>query len=547
MIFQVLDNNKKVYNAEFKDNRIVIPHNQISKDIEYIDIIVDEFNAKTGDEGYYVVADVVKDAQHRGSHIVKFTEKPDYEIVSKQDLLPIFGVKINDKCFLGIVESVKQNFFSVVGIKNGNYYSHIRFEVTDFGISEDIVLYIVDLGKDADYNTMANFYREYQLENKNCVPIKERIKNNKYLKYAVEAPEIRIRMGWKPAPSPIAEQTVENEPEMHVACTFDRVKDFVDELKKQGVDKAQICLVGWNKSGHDGRYPQIFPVEEKLGGEEKLRELISYAQDNGYQIVCHTNSTDSYSIADRFSEDIVIRKSNGEFDTLDTFWSAGKPYNICPKKALEFAKEDIPKIAELGFRGLHYIDVITIIANRECYAKNHPSTKKDTMDCYNEIMKLCHDEIGGFASEGAFDFAAKYLDYALYISWGDLDDSFFDGELPLWELVYHGIILYNPSTVTLNCTIKGKKNVDKLLGYGGRPSFYLYSKFLIGGSIDWLGAEDLFIDTDEQLEYTVSKIKEIYDDYKESYHLQQEYFVSYEKIDDEKVKIKYSDGTEIVV
>ena len=95
-------------------------------------------------------------------------------------------------------------------------------------------------------------------------------------------------------------------------------------------------------------------------------------------------------------------------------------------------------------------------------------------------MQLCHDKFGGFASEGAFDYMARYLDYALYVAWSDLDDNFFDAEIPLWELVYHGIILYNPSTATVNYTLKGENSERKLMEYGGRPSFYFYSKFMSG-------------------------------------------------------------------
>ena len=79
---------------------------------------------------------------------------------------------------------------------------------------------------------------------------------------------------------------------------------------------------------------------------------------------------------------------------------------------------------------------------------------------------------------------------------------FFDEEIPLYELVYHGMILYNPSTTTVNMTIKGKESIAKLREYGGRPTFYIYSKFIQGSGIDnWLGEEDLSIATDEQLIY----------------------------------------------
>ena len=363
------------------------------------------------------------------------------------------------------------------------------------------------------------------------------------LKYAAAAPEIRIRMGWKPAPPTVLEQTPENEPEMKVACTFDRVCDIIDELKAQGVDKAQLCLVGWNKSGHDGRYPQLFPVEERLGGEERLRHLISYAVENGYSIVCHTNSTDCYSIADSFSEDIVTKTKNGSLSVNDIPWSGGTMYNLCPKKALEYAERDLPQAKELGFKGLHYIDVMSVVPLRLCYDKNHPSKEKETLECYEKIMNLCHKLFGGFSSEGTFDFCAKYLDFGLYVSWPPEPDDMLDTEIPLREIVYHGIMLYNPTTDTVNYPIKNADNRLRVLEYGGRPSFYFYSKFLKGSNLDdWLGREDLLCDTNEQLRYSVSKIKEAYDEYTKYAYLQKEFIEKHEEIRPGVFEITYSNG-----
>ena len=363
----------------------------------------------------------------------------------------------------------------------------------------------------------------------------------------MEAPEIRIRLGWKEVPPRILEQTEENEPEMKVVCTFERVMDIVDELKKQGVEKAQLCLVGWNISGHDGRYPDIFPVDERLGGEEKLKELIQYAKKNGYQIVCHTNSSDCYSISKRFKDDIVIKEADGSLSVNETSWSGGRVYHLCPVKAYEYAMEDFPKIKELGFEGLHYIDVLSTVALRNCFDANHPCNSKQSLEYYEKIMKKCHEEFGGFASEGTFDFTAKYLDYGLYAVYSLIDDEFIDESIPFWEIVYHGIILYNPMTNTINYTIKDKKYELNLIEYGGRPAFYFYSKHTTKGEkgADWLGKEDLLCDTDEQLEYSVSKIKEAADTYNEYKHLQTVFIDKHEKIDDNIYMVTYSDGTKI--
>lgn len=61
----------------------------------------------------------------------------------------------------------------------------------------------------------------------------------------MEAPEVRIRQAWKPVPSPVPYQTPENEPPLMPVVTFDRVADIAREFKRQGVDKAEFCLVGW--------------------------------------------------------------------------------------------------------------------------------------------------------------------------------------------------------------------------------------------------------------------------------------------------------------
>ncbi len=524
-------------------NTITIPKNNVPQETEYILFDIPFFNAKAGDEGYYTVADVDK----LGSHLCYFKNKDNYDATYPQCLMPIFGVKNKCNTILGIATGMRYEFYLNLGVKEGNYYLKPKFVLNGDVPYEDISLEFYELGTDADYNDMAKKYREIQLTKGNCVPIKKRCINNPLLEYAADSIEIRIRMGWKPAPPQILEQTLENEPEMKVACTFDRVKDLIDELKKQGVDKAQICLVGWNKSGHDGRYPDLFPVEEKLGGEQKLRELIKYAQENGYQIICHTNSTDCYSISKDFSEDIVIKAKDGSLMMNDMPWSGGNMYWLCPVKALALAERDLPKVAELGFKGTHYIDVMSVVPPRTCYDKNHPITSKDTVTYYDKIMELCHKEFGGFSSEGCFDFAAKYLDYGLYVSLADCENKFFDQEIPLWQIVYHGIIMSNPNTSTVNCSIKGKKSIDKLFAYGGRPSFYIYSKFLEGSNQDdWLGRDDLTVNTDEELLFTVYKIKEVYDKYIDIRHTQYEMIENFE-INDDKIKCIYEDGTTIEV
>ena len=532
------------YQLKCDGDLYTISRDDVPEGLEYIDIVDEKLFAKCGDEGYFVIAD----AGGKGSRLCKFNEKVDDERVYKQNLMPIFGVKKSEFSVFGIADGYSHEFHIVFGVKDGQYYIYPRFMLYGLKPYEDISIKLIKMPVGSGYSEMGVYYRNYRLERGEIKPLSKKMKEREAVKYAMESPEIRIRMGWKPAPPKILEQTAENEPEMKVACTFERVKDLIDELKNQGVDKAQICLVGWNKSGHDGRWPQIFPVEEKLGGEAKLRELILYAQENGYKIVCHTNSTDCYSIADTFSKDITLKNQEGEPVVNPIAWSGGRMYDLCPVKAYEYAKTELPKIRDLGFSGIHYIDVLSVVPLRWCFDKEHPLTPKETLEIYKKIMKLSQDTFGGFSSEGVFDFCAEYLDYGLYISWPEVENSMVDAKIPLWAIAYHGIMLYNPTTDTVNYPIKKKEDELEVVEYGARPAFYIYSKFLEGSNQDdWLGSVDLECGNDEDLKFSASKIKKAYEKYKELMYLQTEFIEKHEEVKDGVFDITYSDGSVITV
>ncbi|MBR5527625.1 MAG: hypothetical protein IKV97_01385 [Clostridia bacterium] len=545
MTLKALSNTGKEFNIVKSENTITVKKSDIPKGLEYIEIFDESLFAKAGDEGYFCIADL----DGKGSGLCFFNRKSNGKRVFKQNLMPIYGIKKADRCVLVIVEGYKYDFNIVFEVCDGIYRIYPKFDLYGAVPFCDITLRYIELEPDATYSDMAKAYRNYKLSCGQCKPLAERIKNNRSLGYAMQAPEIRIRMGWKPAPAQVLEQTPENEPPMKVACTFSRVRDIIDELKNQGVDKAQICLVGWNVSGHDGRYPQIFPVEPALGGERELKKLISYAKENGYRIVCHTNSTDCYSIAEDFSEDIVVKDRNGDMSfRADVAWSGGRQYHLCPKKAYEFAMRDLPAVRALGFEGLHYIDVLSVVPLRWCYDKKHPVTSADTLEIYEKIMARSAELFGGFASEGCFDFASKYLDYGLYVSWVPEEDAMIDKHIPLWQMVYHGIILYNRTTDTVNYTVKAEKNHLQVIEDGSRPSFYFYSRFLEGShQDDWLGKEDMVCDTDEQLKYSVSKIKQAYDEYKNTCRLQMQFIESHDEVSGGIFVTKYSDGTTVTV
>ena len=524
-----------------------IPASEIPQGAQFVEIHSEPFTASAGEDGYFVIPSIENNGH---AALTTFRERPDTESVFDRNTMPVYAVRHGEKGCLAVVAGMSLEYALVVGVRENAYYLYPRFLLEDGKAYEDIVIRFFELtGKDANYSGAARRYRAYQLERGACIPLKERSKRYPVLAEAARGPEVRIRLAWKPVPPPVLEQTEENEPPIHVAITFERAEQILDEFHRQGIRDAEFCLVGWNKSGHDGRFPDLFPVEPLLGGEEALLRLIRKAKDYGYLICGHTNVLDSYTIAKRWNREYVIRDKNGELHK-EGQWGGGQSYRLCPREAHEkIAVQDFKDMKRLGFRGTHYLDVMSIVIPDPCYHPDHPLTRKAASEWRGKTLELARESVGASGSEGAWDFCIGSYDYALYTVFNrapgrpEICDRF----IPFWHLVYHGILLYNSFCDSVNEAIKSDPRIRLMnLEYGGRPLAYFYAKFMHAGR-NWMGNEDLGCETDEELRNGVAKLKEEYDFYRTIRDLQFEFMEEHEEIAEGVSCSSYSDGSRLLV
>ena len=118
--------------------------------------------------------------------------------------------------------------------------------------------------------------------------------------------------------------------------------------------------------------------------------------------------------------------------------------------------------------------------------------------------------------------------------------------MPFPQLVYNGVFAMNPFTRTVNFTAQEKYWQLKLVEFGGRPTFYFYSKFKHNGK-NWMGDGDLGCATDRELEIAVGKIKEGWDAYKRLSYLQYEFMEEYDSLRDGVWRTTYANGDRIYV
>lgn len=513
------------------------------KGIDTLEVQMDFLNAKEGEDGYYVFSD---------GYMTRFlTGRPDTtRALHRNHRIAMAGAKTPRGCWLQTFQAYRFHVSHEISCKNGVYSSKLKYILKDVDLDEDLVLRIYSLeGDDADYSGMGRLYRKLFVEGK-VRPLAVRAAENPLLKYAVDYPEIRIRQAWKPVPTPAPEQTRENEPSVRVKVTFDRCCEIVNALKKGGVDGAQLTLVGWNLKGHDGRFPTVFPPEITLGGDPALRKLIKHAQSEGYQIVPHICTGDSYRVSEDFDERDLVRKADGTFDSRFIYGS-GRMHQLCNKVSYEkFVQTINDSLRAYGFRGVEYNDVYSTIPPVTCHSPEHPLNDRESTEYAKKILADGAAKIGGIGSEGGYDHVAEVLDFALYVTMASGKPDFKrlkDEYIPIWHLIYNGYIYSCPFSQSVNYSLKPVEIGMKVIEYGCHPTFYYYSAHR-DDSKNWIGTKDLDLkcETEAELEASVNTVKVGYDYLKEYGYIQYLTMDRHEKLAPSIYMSTFSDGTRTV-
>ena len=513
--------------------------------------------AREGDAGHLVVA------QQSGA-LCNFREKKPAEHwvsvyqSSCQCPMPLFGMVRGGSAMAGIITSGQYDARFCVSVNWGpqqQYAIDPSFALRSFPeetrLPDDLtVQYHFLPAPEANWMGVGRRYRQYNFAQRGLKPLRARAAASPGLAYSAGAMEVRIRLGVKPVPYEIKEQTLETEPPVRVFCDFAHVRDILNEFNRQGIARAEVCLVGWNRGGHDGRYPQIYPVEPVLGGEAELRTTIRHGQKLGYQMVAHDCYYDAYRISEDWNE-AYLRKDRDGRPLKGGAWGGGQSYNMCLAQAYElFARRDLPRTRELGFQGLHYSDVVSIIGPRPCYDPKHPQTRRQDAEAVTHILGLAQKTFGGSQSEGSLDFTASAMDRVLYVDCDKwlplLKRPYVDTCIPLYEAVYHGVLLYNLSTEVVNSQ-PGEDSYLRTVEYGALPLAYFYGHFVLETNKNWLGQRDYRYDSAAGLKQTVADLRRVYDDVERLKHLQMEFLEGHRQVADNIFETTYGNGQRVLV
>lgn len=528
--------------------RFTMKKENIGANIKYIDVIPEFMTANKGDEGYWLDA--------RGAYGKFDLDNGSYEN-DRSGWMPIFGMKKGNSLWYGQVMKWRCDYRFHADAKDGKYMAYPRFNVAGvykyYPVYQDIVVDFRRLdGKDADYVGYAKAYRKYQMEVNGVKTAKERAKTNPITGYLLESFVVRISQHCRKVvlKDHSIRLTKKNEQPLLVHMPFLITGDMMQQLHDAGVDKATFLSAGWTSGGYDGRYPDMFPVETAIGGEDGFRALAKRCKGLGFQMSAEVDYTEMYETADRFSLDLACRYANGQFPN-GGYWPGGLAYCLCTKKAWELGwyQTDFARLKDVIGAGPIFFDVMSAIEPYRCGHPSHKVTGDDMADTYTAIYKLAQETMGGASSESGFDTGIKYLDYVNYL-WHEIGfwktnkyKGFQTGVFPVWELVYHGVVFYTSDRWLQNHTYGNedrsngafdfgwgiydrKENPEKALThieFGSRPILYTHT----------------FDD--------VPSIVKAFNEYKPVRHLQKEEMTGHRYLADRVVETSYEEGSKTIV
>lgn len=402
--------------------------------------------------------------------------------ISERAHLPVFGIKAGDAAFVGIItdgdHEAKVNFAPAGHIVEVNrvapefiyrkqYTTNLRRGVVVDTIGSEripgdrAVRYVFLSGQTANYAGMATAYRQYLMEEKGL---------QKASSLAGEMPfNLKIFMGIE-KPTLLVTKMVQ-------MTTYDQAIAMLEELKKLGIDRVEVTLLGWNAGGYYGSYPRRLPADGRLGGVAGLERLMAYAAANNVTVYLHDNYVDAFQDNGGFApRRDAIRKPNRL--PFEAPWSAtplfrerlGQWYILNARFARErYAQNDIPKIAAYGVNGIAFDKFGEALFSD--HSEGRELTREQFAEEWRSIMQVAKDQNLRVAVEGGNAFTLDKADKIIDMPLEDSGFYYGDEAVPFFQIALHGLVPYTSDPGNLR--YDPRRQYLKQVEVGALPVFEL--------------------------------------------------------------------------
>lgn len=298
----------------------------------------------------------------------------------------------------------------------------------------------------AHYAGVANHYRRYLLEERGVPTLRRRAATHPEVAYFMDSVYLRVMMGMK-------RMDMRGRGEMRSRMTWDEFAATLPMFQEAGFEKINFIFVGANYEGHDGAHPTVFPLEKEHGGLDMFKRMMAKIDEAGYRATFHLNYKDVYKCSPDWTPEAVQINEFGEL-RYHGAWIGGYSYQGIPQEMLErFGKRDLPRLRELGLRGMHYWDACLSVME-ETFPPHRVITRREYGEGAMDYFRYAASIFGAVGCETTISPLLGIIVNAGNVTYpyagasskfkanGYCEAALLDHWVPMQHMIYHGLCCY---------------------------------------------------------------------------------------------------------
>ncbi len=351
---------------------------------------------------------------------------PNKSITSYANVYTTFDLRADDTVVLNEDTS---------GVKTASLY-----EMTEIGTEKIAVNYLSNSGKNADYNTMAETYKNYLIE-RDGLEITSQNMGDFSLDFYCAVRKKKSVLGF-----PVTVNTALSK--------LSDIKDFATELYDDGIKGFSVTLRLWSKEQLSGKIDYSMKPVSVIGKKSEVQQLADLIAQNSGKTYLGTNINN-------------FRKSGKGYNKW--FYSA-KSLSNAPIYCYEFYMSNFHKNKDLGRYALLKPSVFNKMASyvnkklskyenvgislEDISTKLYSDfSKKDRYNLQETSAAVSASIENNLSADKAFDFPAdyvlKYTKLAQNVPSISSQANIFDKDIPFVQLVLSGAVTYTCEAINL--------------------------------------------------------------------------------------------------
>ena len=241
--------------------------------------------------------------------------------------------------------------------------------------------------------------------------------------------------------------------------TFEQMKAIIGDLKDSGVDALNVRVTGWCNGGITQHVLTGVSVEKSLGGDNGMKNLISYAREKGVNLYFDGITTFAYDT--KLFQGFTARSNAARYTTREivelTPYSKvyylmdddlDKYYLTRPDYAQRNASNLINALKDKGAYGVAFRDIGHLLSGN--YDPRDTTTREAVKGMNVATLQEAHDSGQNVMVREGFDYVVPYVDIITDMDLSGISYSLLDEKVPFFQIALHGTVDYTGPSLNLS-------------------------------------------------------------------------------------------------